>query len=116
MLALPEDCDKFNQLQKSSANAELEEMLHQLSERISSVSKTVFIKGSQETLNDVIVLLANLMILGRFWADFDGKDVSTYPYVLSQLSELANVLTTSEFRNFSRGMKGACPSLTHTFL
>ena len=82
MLAPPGDYDEFNQLQKSSANVELEEMLHQLSERISSVSKTVFIKGSQETLNDVIVLLANLMILGRFWVDFDGKDVSTYTYVL----------------------------------
>ena len=82
LIAPPGNCDEFDQLQNSSANAELEEMLHQPSERRSSVSKTAFIKGRQETLDDVIALLANLIILGRFWVTFDGKDVSTYPYVL----------------------------------
>ena len=73
-----------------------------------------FVQGRQETLNDVIALLANLMILGRFWVDFDGKYVSTYLHVLHQLSELVDVLTTSEFRDFAREMKGAYPSLAYT--
>ena len=74
----------------------------------------VFVQGRQETLNDVIALLANLMILGRFWVAFDGKYVSTYLHVLRQLSELVDVLTTSEFRDFARGMKGVYPSLAYT--
>ena len=116
LLALPGNCDEFDQLQNSSANNELEEMLHQPSERRASVSKTVFIKGRQETLDDVIALLANVMILGRFWVTFDGNDTTTYPYVLRQLSELADVLTTSEFRTFAGSMKGVCPFLAHILI
>ena len=116
LLAPPGNCDEFDQLQNSSANNELEEMLHQPAERRASVSKTVFIKGRQETLDDVIALLANVMILDRFWVTFDGNDTTTYPYVLRQLSELADVLTTSEFRTFAGTMKGACPFLAHTLI
>ena len=88
-------------------------MLHQPAERRCSVLKTVFIKECQETLDDVIVLVANLMTLGRFWVSFDGQDVSTYPYVLRQLSELADVLTTSKFRAYVLSMRHACSALAH---
>ena len=87
-------------------------MLNQPAERRYSVSNTVFIRGRQETLDDVIALVANLMILGRFWVSFDGQDVSTYPYVLRQLSELADVLTTSEFGAYAQSTRSACLALT----
>ena len=82
LLAPPGNCDEFDQLQNSSANNELEEIPHQPSERRASFFKTVFIKGRQETLDDVIALLANVTILGKCWVTFDEKDVTAYPYVL----------------------------------
>ena len=36
-----------------------------------------------------------------------------YPYVLRQLSELADILTTSEFRAYAQSMRSACPALAH---
>ena len=108
--------DEFLHLQNSSKNVGLEEMLHQPSEKRSSVSKTVFVKGRQDSLDDVVALLANVMVLGRFWVKFMGTDVSTYPYVLRQLVGLADVLTSAKFRAFAATMKGVCPYLAHTLI
>jgi len=108
--------DEFLHLQNSSNNVGLEEMLHQPSEKRSSVSKTVFVKGRQDSLEDVVALLANIMVLGRFWVKFMGTDVSTYPYVLRQLVGLADVLTSAKFRAFAATMKGVCPYLAHTLI
>ena len=98
LLAPPVNDDEFLLLQNSSKNVGLEEMLHQPSEKRSSVSKTVFVKGRQDSLDDVIALLANIMVLGRFWVKFMGTDESTYPYVLRQLVGLVDVLTSAKFR------------------
>jgi len=108
--------DEFLHLQNSSKNVELDEMLHQPSEKRSSVSKTVFVKGRQDLLEDVVALLANVMVLGRFWVKFMETDVSTYPYVLRQLVGLADVLASAKFRAFAATMKGVCPYLAHTLI
>ena len=108
--------DEFLHLQNSSKNVGLEEMLHQPSEMRSSVSKTVFVKERQDSLEDVVALLANIMVLGRFWVKFMGTDVSTYPYVLRQLVGLTDVLTSVKFREFAATMKGVCPYLVHTLI
>ena len=67
-------------------------------------------------MEDVVALLANIMVLGRFWVKFMGTDVSTYPYVLRQLVGLADVLTSTKFREFAATMKGVCPYLAHTLI
>ena len=64
-------------------------------------------------MDDVIVLLANLVLIGRFWVSYDVQVVSMYPYVLRQLSELADILTMSELRAYAQSMRSACPALAH---
>jgi len=91
-------------------------MLHQPSEKRSSVSKTIFVEGRQHSLNDVVVLLAKIMVIGQFWIKVTGDDNPMFPYVLRQLIELANVLTSAKFREFSATMKGVCSYLAHTLI
>ena len=100
----------------SSTNVGLEEMLYQHSEKRSSVSRTVFVKGRQDMLDDVVSLQANIMVLGRFWIKFMGNDELMFPYVLRQLIGLVNVLTSTKFRNFAAMMTGVCPYLAHTLI
>ena len=66
LLAPSGDCDELDLLQNLSAHAELEEMLHQSTERRCSIFIMVFIKDRQETLDDVIVMLVNLVLIGRY--------------------------------------------------
>ena len=50
----------------SSKNLEAERMLDQPSEKRSSVRKDVFIKGRQETIQDVITFIANIIAFAKF--------------------------------------------------
>ena len=54
----------------SSKNLEAERMLDQPSEKRSSVRKDVFIKGRQETIQDVITFIANIIAFAKFWVKF----------------------------------------------
>ena len=60
-------CDEYTSLVNSSRNAEVECLLDQLSEKRAEVEKEVFIKGKQETVDDVLCLISKLCVCTRFW-------------------------------------------------
>ena len=59
--------DEYNGYINSSKNQEVENMLDQPSEKRASVKKKVFIKGRQETLDDVITFISNIVIFARYF-------------------------------------------------
>ena len=52
-------------------------MLNQPSGRRSSIRKDLFIKGWQETVEDVIVFIANTVGFGGFWVQMTEGDAKT---------------------------------------
>ena len=50
----------------ASNNAEIERILEQSEKKRSTVDKKAFIKGQQETLDVIITLISNVMMLGRY--------------------------------------------------
>ena len=101
----------------ASTNAEIERMLGQPEEKTSALEKKVFIKGRQETLDDVLTLISNIVVMGRYWVNIDtSKEKVAYPFVLKLLVELADTLSSAEFREFESKFKSAYPFIAHTLI
>ena len=80
-------------------------MLDQPSEKRSGVRKDVFIKGRQETVDDVIAFIANIVCFGRFWVKMVDGDENSYPFVLQLFIEVADVLSSATYREFDGKFK-----------
>ena len=92
-------------------------MLGQPEEKRSALEKKVFIKGRQETLDDVLTLISNIVVMGRYWITIDATTTKVdYPFVLKLLVELADILSSAEFREFESKFKSACPFMAHTLI
>ena len=109
-------CDEYTSLINSSRNAEVECLLDQPSEKRAEVKKEVFIKGRQETIDDVIALIANLFAFTRFWVRMDINDLESYPFVLQLLVEIANVISTREYRKLDDSFVGGHEFMAHTLI
>ena len=59
----------------ASKNSEVESILEHLSEKKACSRKEVFMNGKQETLEDVITLLANLLAFAKFWIKNTKKTI-----------------------------------------
>ena len=101
----------------SSKNAEVEVMLDQPSEKRAGVRKDVFIKGRQETVDDVIAFIANTVCFGRFWVKMNDGDENTYPFVLQLFIQVADVLSSATYREFDGKFKtGGHEYMAHTLI
>ena len=73
LLAPPHNAsDEYSGYVNSSKNIEVDRLLDQPVEKISSIRKEIFIKGRQETLEDVITFIASIVIYARFWIKMDN--------------------------------------------
>ena len=92
-------------------------MLGQPEEKRSALEKKVFIKGRQETLDDVLTLISNIVVMERYWISIDTKKEKVeYPWILKLLVELADILSSAEFREFESKFKSLCSFMAHTFI
>ena len=97
----------------SSRNVEVEQMLDQPAEKRAGIRKEVFLKGRQNTLEDVVVLIANIIALGRFWVQVGGDDS---PMILNILLDIADLLSSREFKSFYEKYKGSRKYMAHTLV
>ena len=109
-------CDEYTSLLNSSRNAEVESLLDQPSEKRAEVKKEVFIKGKQETVDDVLCLISNLFVFTRFWVRMDIDDTKSYPFVLQLLVEVADILSSAEYRDFDGKFGGGHEFMAHTLI
>ena len=100
----------------SSRNAEVESLLDQPSEKRTEVKKEVFIKGKQETVDDVLCLISNLFVFTRFWVRMNIDDVKSYPFVPQLLVEVADILSSAKYRDFDGKFGGGHEFMAHTLI
>ena len=80
--------DEYSGYVNSSKNVEVERLLDQPAEKRSSIRREIFIKGRQETLDDVIACIANIVVYAKFWIKMED-DTSTQPMLIQLISEVA---------------------------
>ena len=107
--------DEYNSFMASSRNLEAERMLDQPSEKRSSVRKDVFIKGRQETLQDVISFIANIVTFAKFWVKLDESEDGN-PFVIQQIVELADYLSSADYLYFNESHKKSTPYMAHNLV
>ena len=80
----------------ASINAEIERMLGQPEEKRSVLEKKILTKGRQETLDDVLTLISNIVVMGQYLVNIDTtKEKVAYLLMLKLLVELADTLSSA---------------------
>ena len=81
-------------------------MLGQPEEKGSVLEKKILTKGRQETLDDVITLNGNIIVMRRFWVNMEWGGVKkSYPLIIRLLVKLSNTLSFTEYREFNNKFK-----------
>ena len=108
--------DEYNGYINSSKNQEVENMLDQPSEKRASVKKEVFIKGKQETLDDVIAFISNIVIFARYFVKMSKDEKEEQPYFIQLIIEVADFLSSAEYMNFHDKFKKGVTYMPHTLI
>ena len=93
---------------------EVECLLDQPFEKRAEFKKEFFIKGKNETVNDVLCFIANLFVFGLSWLRMDIDDVQLYPFVLQLLVEVADFYASVEYRECDGKFVGWYEFMAHT--
>ena len=93
----------------------MENLLDQPSEKRSAVKKDIFIKGRQGDLPDVTAFVANILTFARFWVKMTDK-THTQSTIIQMIIEIADFITTSDFRTFHNNFLKQKPYLPHTLI
>ena len=110
------DCDKYTRLINLSRNSAVECLLDQPSENRAETKKDFFIKGRQETLDDVLTFLANVFVFSHFWVRMDIDETTSYPFVVQLLVEVVDILSSVEYRKFTGKFVGGYENMSHTLI
>ena len=117
LLAPPNDpTDEYNSFMASSKNLDTKRMLDQPSEKRSSVRKDVFIKGRQDTIQDVITFIANIVTFSKFWIKLNKTDSDDQPLVIQQIVEIADYLSSADYMCFNDRYKRSTPYMAHNLV
>ena len=77
----------------------------------------MFIKGRQKILDDVLTLIANIVVLEQYWINIETKnEYTSYSYILKLLIELVDTLSSAEFREIRNKFKSVCSFMAHTLI
>ena len=92
--------EDYNIYVNASKNQDVEKMLDQPSKKRAAVKKDIFIKGRQETIQDVIAFISNIVIFARFWVKIEKNNDEDYTFVVQLVTEVADILSSAEFMGF----------------
>ena len=91
-------------------------MLDQPEDKRTVMRKDVFIKGKQNTINDVLTFISNIIVFARFWVKIDKDDMNEMPYIIQMLIEIADFLSSSEYLTFDSKYKKSNKYMSHTLV
>ena len=95
--------EEYNKYIYRNHASEMEGVVDEAVEKRAAKDKTVFTKGRQETLPDIVTALANLILVLEF---LSGNDSSLQvPGILRMLYKIASKITTPDFRDFYNAHK-----------
>ena len=78
--------------------------------------KDIFIKGRQNSIEDVITFIANIQVYSRFWVKITANDLSNYPYVIQMFIDIADFLSSSKYTKFNDKNRLEAPHMYHTLV
>ena len=111
-----ESVDEYRSYINSSKNIEVDDLLEQQSEKRASIKKDIFIKGKQETMEDVLAFIANIIVFVRFWVKMDLNKGDQQPLLVQLFMELSDFLSSSEFVQFNEKFKATKIYMPHTLI
>ena len=109
-------CDEYTSLLNSIRNTKAECLVDQPYEKRAAIKKEVFIKGKHDTLDDVLTFIANVMVFVRFWVRMDANDPKSYPFVIQPFVDVADILSSVEYREFDWKFLGGHEYMAHTLI
>ena len=95
-------------------NSEMEGVVDEAVEKRSVKDKTVFTSGRQDTLQDIITAIANLIFVLEFLCNPD--DLAETPGILSMLHKVARKITEPDFKEFYNHNKHDMPWIPYSIL
>ena len=116
LLRPPEDNEEYKKYINSSRNTEVECMLDTPAEKKGLQRKEVFMKGRQESLDDVITLAANIKVFGKFWFKVTEEVYHQQPLVITLMEEIANYISTQDFKHFYEKHHSSTQYIPHTII
>ena len=93
----PVNTTDYTKMMEASKNNELNELLDKPSNKRFKKRSEIFIKGKQNTLNDILHLIANIITYSRFWTGCT-IDSPVSPTIVDILLELADELPSAEHK------------------
>ena len=84
--------EEYNSFMSSSRNVEVDRMLDQPEEKRAMMRKDIFIKGRQESIEDIISFIANITVYTRFWVKMWDDNNDDHPLVIEMLMKIADYL------------------------
>ena len=111
----PPSNDDYAKYIVSSKNNEVEQVLDHPSDKRSSLKKDVFVKGRQNSLEDVTSFLSNIVAFSRFWVNM-SEESCTQPILINMLVEIADYISATDFRNFVERNIVSRPYIPHTIV
>ena len=106
--------NEYNAYVQKSKNTNMENAIEERAEKCSAYDKKLFTKGRQNTYQDAITTIANLVIFLEFI--FDDAQSSENPALIVMLKGVAKILVTPAFRNYAEKNESKIPWLTHTLV
>ena len=93
LLALlpPSNSEDYDKYINASKNNEVETILDHPTDKRSTLKKDVFIKGKQETLDDVLTFASNIITFTRFWIKYDNKSI---PLIVETILDVCDAIST----------------------
>ena len=83
----------------------------------SDARKDIFMKGRQETVDDVIAFIANTVCFGRCLVKMVEGDERIFPFVLQLFIQVVDVLSFASYREFDRKFNtGGHEYMAHTLI
>ena len=93
---------------------EMDAVACEVAENRKIIDKKSFIRGRQDSIQDAMTTIANIDALFAFICDFD--DDSNAPDIAKMLRELANIISTRDFQNFTEKHERTLPWIPHTVI
>ena len=115
LLALlpPSNSEDYKKYVNASRNNEVETVLDHPTDKRSTLKKDVFIKGKQDTIEDVLTFASNIVTFARFWIEYNEKSL---PLVLETVLDICDAISTSDFKKFVDSNIVKRPFIPHTLV
>ena len=95
---------------------DVDRLLDQPEDKKTSMRKDVFIKGRQDSIEDVLAFISNITVYTRFWVKMWEESNDDHPMVIEMFLKIADFLSSAEYRKFDERFNQTAPYMYHTLV